>query len=304
MINQNPEIIRKVDPREQLLKMNVRLLYDLQRLRIAAANRNTKGIDGVHLADDDREFLGTIGDGLDSLEKHAEKQVKKALKGIPIYEHWLSKQKGCGTRMSGFLISETNIERCETPSQLWAWFGLAVVDGHAERRHKGQKARFDPERKAKVLKVLGESLIKKLSDPWYDIYIGYKHRKETQNVPECMGCKGQGKRSAIKIGARWKDTTECTPEEIQQHGPPKETSCWNCEGTGGPAPWGRSQQHRHQAAIRYMIKQFLLVLWREWRTLAGLPVRPPYHVEKLGMPEHRTIERAPRKEKTQAAAEV
>lgn len=46
--------------------------------------------------------------------------------------------------------------------------------------------------------------------------------------------------------------------------------------------WGRSDAHRHQAAIRYMIKMMLLQLWQDWRKHAGLPVRPSYQEEKLG----------------------
>ena len=48
------------------------------------------------------------------------------------------------------------------------------------------------------------------------------------------------------------------------------------------APWGKGAKHRHQAATRYMVKQFLADLWREWRTREGLPVVPTYHEAKQG----------------------
>jgi hypothetical protein len=40
--------------------------------------------------------------------------------------------------------------------------------------------------------------------------------------------------------------------------------------------------HRHKAAIRKMIKEFLKDLYVAWRTIEGLPVREPYMVEYLG----------------------
>jgi hypothetical protein len=46
--------------------------------------------------------------------------------------------------------------------------------------------------------------------------------------------------------------------------------------------WGKSDGHRHQAAMRFMIKMLLLDIWKKWRASEGLPVRPSYHEEKLG----------------------
>jgi hypothetical protein len=48
------------------------------------------------------------------------------------------------------------------------------------------------------------------------------------------------------------------------------------------AGWGKSDAHRHAAAIRYMIKMLLLDIHKEWRTHLGLPVRPSYHEEYQG----------------------
>ena len=92
-------------------------------------------------------------------------------------------------------------------------------------------------------------------------YDQYKYRKQCQLMPTCLACNGTGK---IK-------------KEV----------CSNCKGTGGPAPWGRSDAHRAAAAKRYMIKMFLVELHTRWRELEGLEVRPPYREAVLGMPPHR-----------------
>jgi len=41
--------------------------------------------------------------------------------------------------------------------------------------------------------------------------------------------------------------------------------------------------HRHNMAMRYMIKRFLVDLYVEWRTLEGLEVMPEYSEGKLGI---------------------
>jgi hypothetical protein len=46
--------------------------------------------------------------------------------------------------------------------------------------------------------------------------------------------------------------------------------------------WGVSDGHRHNAAIRYMVKMMLLEIWKAWRAFEGLVVRPSYQEEKLG----------------------
>ena len=44
-----------------------------------------------------------------------------------------------------------------------------------------------------------------------------------------------------------------------------------------------SKGHRHNMAIRYVAKQFLVELHTEWRRLEGLPVSVPYAEAKLGL---------------------
>jgi hypothetical protein len=44
--------------------------------------------------------------------------------------------------------------------------------------------------------------------------------------------------------------------------------------------WNKA--HIHQAAIRFMVKGFVRDFYPVWRTCSGLPVRAPYHEEKLG----------------------
>jgi len=149
-------------------------------------------------------------------------------------------------------------------------------------------------------------------------YDDYKHRKQSQMVPKCMACDGTGKstyaddsETPIEHERTNKPTSEKRAERVKKSGngkrasvaektdfveraaeiespksaktEPKPRKCSNCNGTGGPAPWGRSDKHRHMAANRFMCKQFLLAFWKEWRTLEGLPTPDPYSEAKLGI---------------------
>lgn len=277
----------------------VRFFYDLQKLRIQTGNRagkkkkkskkdaekeakkkakKRKAPPKPILDPVDQAFLDRTSDRLEGIEKDALDQVKRHLKPVKIWNAWLKDVKGIGPTLGGLIVAEFDIERATTPSKFWAYAGLAVdpETGRATRLTRGQKAKYNPWIKSKMLEVLGGCLIKAKSEPYYNIYVNRKHRRENQRVDVCMGCGGKGRRQR-----------EVTEEDVPTIAPtaktPKEVvGCWNCGGTGGPAPWGADKQHRARDAQRYMAKMFLLDLWREWRTVEGLEVRPSYHEEKLG----------------------
>lgn len=52
-------------------------------------------------------------------------------------------------------------------------------------------------------------------------------------------------------------------------------------GDKSPEAWTKA--HRHQAAIRYMVKIFLEDLYNAWRPMEGLIAHPPYREAKLGI---------------------
>ena len=50
-----------------------------------------------------------------------------------------------------------------------------------------------------------------------------------------------------------------------------------------PAHEEKSKGHRHNMAVRYMVKRFLVDLYVAWRNLEGLPVASEYSEGKLGI---------------------
>lgn len=61
-----------------------------------------------------------------------------------------------------------------------------------------------------------------------------------------------------------------------------ESKEWGTASKNPTDPKNPRAGHQHKAAIRYMVKMFLRDLYVAWRTLEGLPVRPPYGEEYLG----------------------
>lgn len=261
------------------LRMVVRHFYDLQKLRIQMSNRIAKQAAPAELSDGAKDLLAAYVDRLqngvkiDSRRIGGEHEVAgdlgRMIKGIPIWENWLKLQKGCGPTIAAVILTEVDIRRCETPSALWAFAGLNVVDGRAPRLHKGQKSKFNRGLRTKLVGVLGPNLLKAaMHDPerkWRTFYDDYKTRKQNTLVECCMLCEGSG----------WVKDGKPSAEG-------KGSRCDRCDGTGGPAKWGRSDAHVHTASIRYMVKMFLRELWVEWRKLEGLPITETYAEAYLG----------------------
>ena len=224
-----------------------------------------------HLSDEDKVVLRRHHLVLYGLELDQEKRVGELLQGFTIFP-WLKDVKGCGPRMSGVLVSEVDITRCPTVSALWAYCGLAVdtETGAAVRRRRGVQAKWNHFLKTKLMGVLGPGLVKQNKE-YKAIYDDYKHYISSKMVETCELCLGSGK---VKKKKEDQDERDIEPADVNEtEGVDK---CYNCGGTGGPAPAGKSNAHRHQRAVRYMIKMFLKDLWIEWRTLEGLPAPDMY----------------------------
>lgn len=243
------------------LRYAVRYFYDLQRLRIQSAGRYLPKGDAaqIEMSESDQVFFARTSSNLNALEKQALKEVAGLLAHFPISE-WLLAQRGLGPTMAAVIISSFDINRANTASALWAVSGLNVVDGKAPRPTKGEKLKYNAWLRTKMVGVMAGNFLKTGSS-WRQFYDDYKHRKQTQIVPVCAACEGVGRKG----------------KEL----------CSNCKGGKSPAPWGKSDGHRHNAALRYMVKMFLAELYVQWRTLEGLPVRPSYQEEYLGHVHHK-----------------
>jgi len=185
------------------------------------------------------------------LEREEEKNfrlLEKILEDVPIYAQFLKKVRGCGSAMSGVIISEIDITKAKYASSLWMYAGLDVApDGQGRSRRKEhlvptdyikkdgteavrQGITFNPFLKTKLVGVLAGSFLKQGNDNTYSIiYYNYKNRIENMVVHA-----------------------------------------------------DKSKGHRHAMCLRYTIKRFLCDLYVVWRTIEGLPVEKEYGEAKLG----------------------
>lgn len=179
--------------------------------------------------------------------------------------------------MGCVIISLINIHIAETPAKLWAYAGLDVVttnprtglpDGRGRGRYKDHLVKrtyldkqgvekekdsitFEPFLKTKLLGVVADSFIKCRTPKYRDEYDNYKTRIQQRELALAHMTEAQQISTIGKVFV------------------PK------------------SPLHIHHMALRYMIKRFLVDLYKVWRDLEGLPLVPEYSEAKLGMVHHK-----------------
>lgn len=235
----------ELDRLHSLLGHHARQLWDIQKQRIAASNRvkamERDGFSGIDLEpalEVVRQYAGIEG-GID-----------RSL-GVLVKRHfmadWIKEQRGIGLPGFARLLGVTgNIDRFGTVSKLWKYLGLHVVDGHAPRREKGVAWTH--------------------TDCTFGHMLTCPSDCTTDHHPLCVpGGVGnayapQGRVVCHQIG-----------EAIVK--------------VGGDGPYRRAydqkkayyererqewtQARRHNAAMRYAVKELIKNLWIEWHTRRG-----------------------------------
>ncbi len=176
-----------------------------------------------------------------------------------LWQEFLVNVKGCGESIACVILSEFDIRyaekkwgRCTTVSDLWSYAGLAPGK---DRKITGQKCTYNQFLRSKLCGVLGPSFLKCQSQPYSAIYYEEKTRLENSDVMVHEYPRKKDK----KARAEWPDPT-------------KRMVKWR----------DAYPDHRHKAAIRKMVKEFLKHLYIAWREIEGLPIREPYSEEYLG----------------------
>jgi len=284
------------------LRRKVGIFYDIQRLRLQTAGRTYERPDGsaIQLHELDVAILEMRAKELSRAEKAALGDVQDHLNTIPFYVQVLSDKKryrGVGPTMAGVILSSFDIHREDTVSKMWAFAGLrpmpckrckachTVAEPTDEGTFKHRWGRNDGEEgKGKRKCTNGDPIALAQT---YDSGQAQKPIKgEKLNYNAWLRTKLVGVLGSIliKVGSPWRKAYDDYKHRKQSQG------------------WGRNDGHRHQAAIRYMIKMLLVDIHREWRTFLNLPVRPPYSEEKLG--HVHSGSQSARNERDQAASRV
>lgn len=276
------------------IKTIVRGAYDIQKLRIQMGNRivtnfkaklgQAPGLPEENMEADEKNVLAElrlhyrkITDGVKQLPRQATfkgdevissytefclltqyldletsearhfRMLESVLKDFPIYTQFLETVRGIGPAMAGVLVSEIDITKATYPSSLWAYAGLDVAkDG----KGRSKKAEHLVERQ--YTNKLGEQATKQS--------ITFNPFLKTKLVGVLAASfLRAGNEKYAKIYNDYKHRLECR-EDL------KETT----------------KGHRHNMALRYMVKMFLVDLYVAWRPIVGLPVAATYQEAKLG----------------------
>lgn len=188
-----------------------------------------------------------------TLEDWIKTRLKNHIKAHPAYD-WFSKVKGIGNENIAKVVGLIDIDRIDTVSSLWAYAGFGVQDGHAPRRQRGEKLRYNSQLRAMCFR-LATSLMRAKGN-YYSIYLKAREWYE-----------GRFEREGKRI----------VPATML----PKDSKGKRYESENMI-----SQKHIHMMSLRKMIKGFLCDLAVVWREAEGLPLRPLYAQEYLG---HTTI---------------
>ena len=186
---------------------------------------------------------------LEEQEKTHFRRLGNILKDYPIYNNFLAGVVGIGPAMAGVVISEIDITKAEYPSSVHKYAGLDVAgDGQGRSRKK-------------------------------------EHLEESQYTDkngELQTKKGITFNPFLKtklVGVLGSSFVKQSPDKCKYR---KVYDDYKHRIENMEAHKEKSKGHRHNMAVRYMIKIFLIDLYNEWRSLEGLPVAPTYTEAKLG----------------------
>lgn len=186
---------------------------------------------------------------LESEESTQFKTIEKRVKNH-ILMPFCETVKGFGPAMLAVVIACVDIHKCSTPSKLWAYCGLDVAsDGRGRSRRKEH--------------LVEREYINKNGEKSVRASITFNPFLKTKMVGVLGPC-------LLKAGGEYATIYRDYKHRL-------ETNPAHAEKTNG---------HRHNMAMRYMVKMFLLNLWLFWRAAEGLPVRDLYSAEKQHQPQH------------------
>lgn len=198
--------------------------------------------------------LALISEYMD-LEKAETKHFKlleKVLQEYRIYNEFLEKVKGVGPAMAGVIVSEIDIHIARHASSIWKYAGLDVApDG----RGRSRKAEHLVD--VSYLNKKGEEATRKSIT--FNPFL--KTKLMGVLASSFLRCGKDNKYAQIYYN------TKNRLENHAVYGLETETT----------------KLHRHNMAMRKMIKIFLIDLYVAWRTIEGLPVSLPYAEAKLGL---------------------
>lgn len=230
-----------------------RMLWDIQKTRIGLSNRigamQRDGLPEQWFGADDWT-PGDTSDTLSIAEQRINRYLERLAKRHPMAD-WIAQAPGIGLPGFARLLAVTGpLDRFPTVSKLWKYLGLHTVDGGAPRPRKGEA--------------------------WTHTNCQGGHPRYCK--PDCTkdhhpNCSADGVGTAYAPQGRV--VCHQLAESIVKVGKGKYREAYDLKKTCyeiGRPDW--TQVHRHNAAMRYAIKELVKDLWIEWHRRAMPRVIP------------------------------
>jgi hypothetical protein len=191
---------------------------------------------------------------MENSEDEHEKVIQFLVRKNPIWTSFLEAVPGCGPMMAAIIITRIDPAKSKYAASIWKLAGLDVAsDGRGRGRYKEHLVpKTYKNAKGEVKETVGISF-----DPFLKTKL--------------LGVLGPG---LLKAAAITKNGTKKYAEAYYGYKNRLENH---------PTHKDKSPKHRHNMAIRFMVKRFLVDLYSNWRALEGLPVYDEYAVAKLGL---------------------
>lgn len=257
------------------LKLMVNAYYEYQDMRKRLGNKLKLKKTGEKQKMPDNQVYVITQRGHDLLLENMREMIKKeaAIKKLiekelllyPIHE-WLRSIKGIDTIMSAAIISQFDINKATTVSKMWQFAGLnpGLVRGQVCVKIKGKK---EP-----------ENVIRRYTGKDGDecaVVLSDEMIRGDRLAPGFCAPFNQWLRAKLCGVLATSFLMSRSPYSEFYYNEKRRLE--NREGWKDERPG-----HRDRAAKRKMVKQFLVDLYVQWRTISGLPVRKPYAEEYLG----------------------
>lgn len=165
------------------IKTLTRTYYDYQRERMALDGRlgmKKSGDVKMGVPERDDDLLVALYNRREEVytqELLIEKELAKLVHQHPLWKAFLSEVKGCGETMAAVILSEFDIEKAPTVSNLWSFAGFAPGK---DRKEKGKKCPYNQFLRAKLAGVLGSGFLR-ANSPYREFYDNMKHRLESED---------------------------------------------------------------------------------------------------------------------------
>lgn len=173
--------------------------------------------------------------------------------------------------------------KCSTKGRQFLDRADVYESAQAQRAHKGEKLNFNKWLRTKMVGVLGSVILKMTTYRCRECQESMENIKDDKKRPTEFFRHHKKKDGEMECPL---STRQFTKADLFKDDAPFRKFYDNYKHRKEQAGWGVSDGHRHNAAIRYMIKMILLDIHTKWRNFHGLPVRVPYQEQYLGHKHH------------------